>query len=318
MEGTVRGLDRIISFARNNSLYFILGIIIIALSILSPAFLTVGNLFDIILQSSINGIIALGVTFVISTGGIDLSVGAIWGLTGVACGLIMKAGVHWSLAILGCIILGAVCGLFSGALITKGRIQPFITTLAAMSIYRGLALIVTKGYTVYNFPKPFRYIGAGRLFGVVPIPVFVLLGVLIVSVFIFERTTFGRYLVSIGNNKEAARLCGIDVNKMITFAYVYAGILCAIGGGILATARLNAAEPIAGGSAETDAIAAVVIGGTSLAGGATKIRRTVIGALLLGMTNNGLTLLNVPTYYKMTVVGIIIILAMLGDSINKD
>lgn len=308
----------ITSFARHNILYLGLGVIIIALSILSPAFMTVGNIFDIILQSSINGIIALGVTFVITTGGIDLSVGAIWGLTGVACGLLLKTGMPWGLAILGCILAGALCGFFSGVLITKGRIQAFIATLATMSIYRGISLIITKGYTVYNFPKGFRYLGAGRLFGVIPIPVFILLAVLLISIFLFERTTFGRYLVAIGNNKEAARLCGIDINRMITLAYVYSGILCAIGGGIIATARLNAGEPIAGSGAETDAIAAVVIGGTSLAGGVTKIRRTVIGALLLGMTNNGLTLLNVPTYYKMAVVGIIIILAMLGDSINKD
>jgi ribose transport system permease protein len=311
-------IKAITSFARRNILYCGLVVIVILLSLLSPVFLTVGNIFDIILQSSINGIIALGVTFVITTGGIDLSVGAIWGLSGVVCGLLLKAGVPWGLATVGCVLAGALCGMFSGVLITKGRIQAFIATLATMSVYRGITLIITKGYTVYNFPKDFHYLGAGRLFGVIPIPVLMLALVLLISVFLFERTTFGRYLVSIGNNKEAARLCGIDINKMITLAYVYAGVLCAIGGGLIATARLNAAEPIAGSGAETDAIAAVVIGGTSLAGGVAKIRRTVLGALLLGMTNNGLTLLNVPTYYKMAVVGLIIILAMLGDSMNKD
>jgi len=300
-------------FIKRNVLYFGLGALVIVMSILSPAFLTIGNIFDILLQSSINGIIALGVTFVIASGGIDLSPGAVWGLTGVVCGLLLKAGLPWIVALLGCILAGAICGLFSGSLITKGKIQPFIATLATMSVFRGLALIITKGYTIYNFPKEFRYLGSGRLFGIIPIPVIILLVIFVVSVFLFERTTFGRYLVAIGNNKEAARLCGINVNKTILLAYIYVGIMCAIAGGVIAVARLNAAEPIAGSGAETDAIAAVVIGGTSLAGGVAKIRRTVIGALLLGIANNGLTLLNVPTYYKMAVVGIIIILAMLGD-----
>jgi ribose transport system permease protein len=305
-------------FLRKNILFEGLTVIVVALTFLSPVFLSVDNVFDIVLQSSISAIIALGMTFVITTGGIDLSVGAIWALTGVIAGMLLRAGISPIVAVPAGILSGAFCGLFTGLLITKGRIQPFIATLATMSVFRGITLIITRGYTVYGFPREFEYLGAGRLGGVIPIPVVILAAVFALSLYLFEQTTFGRYLVSIGNNREAARLCGINVDRVITWSYVYCGVLSAIGGGIIATARLNAAEPIAGSGSEVLAIAAVVIGGTSMAGGETKIKRTIVGALLLGTVSNGLTLLNVPTYYQMAVIGLIIILAMLGEAVSRD
>ena len=310
-----RGLGR---FLRKNILFEGLVVILVLLTFLSPVFLSVDNIFDIVLQSSINAIIALGMTFVITTGGIDLSVGAVWAFTGVITGMLLRTGITFVVAVPVGILAGAICGLISGLLITKGRIQPFIATLATMSVFRGITLIITRGYTVYTFPRAFQYLGAGRLGGVIPIPVIILAVVFVLSLYLFEQTTFGRYLVSIGNNREAARLCGIGVDRITTWSYVYCGILSAIGGGIIATARLNAAEPIAGSGSEVLAIAAVVIGGTSMAGGETKIKLTIVGALLLGTVNNGLTLLNVPTYYQMTVIGLIIILAMLGESLSRD
>ncbi len=307
-----------VEIIKTNAVIFVLILIIILLSILSPYFLTVGNLMDIAKQASINGVIAFGMTCVITTGGIDLSVGSTWALSGVAAALLMKAGIPWPLALAGCIIAGSLCGCFSGLLVTKGRLQPFIATLATMNVYRGLALIITGGYTVYGLPTDFRYIGGGVLFSVIPMPVIILALVFAVSWFIFRHQVFGRYLTAIGNNREAARLTGINVNRMIILAYLYSGFLAAIGGGIVATARLGAAEPTIGAGAELDAIAAVVLGGTSMAGGDSRILGTLIGAILLSAINNGLTLLNVPTYYKIAVIGLIIIAAMLIDSFSKE
>lgn len=301
-----------------NAVIFVLVLIIALLSVLSPYFLTVGNLMDIAKQASINGIIAFGMTYVITTGGIDLSVGSTWALSGVCAALLMKAGLPWPVAIAGCLLVGALCGAFSGLLVTRGRLQPFIATLATMNVFRGVALIITGGYTVYGLPADFRYIGGGVISRVIPMPVILLAVVFAVSWFIFRHQVFGRYLTAIGNNREAARLTGINVGKMIVLAYMYSGLLSAIGGGIVATARLGAAEPTIGAGAELDAIAAVVLGGTSMAGGDSRIMGTLIGAILLSAINNGLTLLNVPTYYKIAVIGLIIIAAMLIDSFSKE
>lgn len=301
-----------------NAVLLVLFIVVAALSVLSRHFLTIGNLMDVAKQASINGIIALGMTFVITTGGIDLSVGSTWALSGVCAALLMKAGIPWPLALVGAVAVGCLCGFVSGLLVTKGRLQPFIATLATMNVYRGIALILTGGYTVYGLPADFRYIGGGVLFSFVPMPVLIFLAIFVISWFIFRFQVYGRYLMAIGNNREAARLTGINVGKMIILAYVYSGLLSAIGGGIVATARLSAAEPTIGIGAELDAIAAVVLGGTSMAGGDSRIFGTLIGAILLSTINNGLTLMNVPTYYKIAVIGLIIIGAMLIDSFGKE
>ncbi|NLD58055.1 MAG: ABC transporter permease [Clostridiales bacterium] len=309
--------DDIKLLLKNNIVVMFLFLIIVVLSIASPYFLNLGNLMDVAKQASINGIIALGMTFVITTGGIDLSVGPVWALSGVVAALLMNEGFSWPLAGLFGILVGACCGLSTGLLVTKGKMQPFIATLATMNVYRGIALILTGGYTVYNLPATFRVIGGGMLFNIIPMPVIVFGIIFLISWFIFSKQIKGRHLTAIGNNKEAARLSGIGVEKTICWAYVYSAVMCAIGGGIVATARLGAAEPTIGSGAELDAIAAVVIGGTSMSGGESRISGTLVGAVLISAMNNGLTLLNVPTYYKIVVVGLILIAAMLLDSFGK-
>jgi len=307
----------LISLLKDNVVILVLLGIFLLLTITSPVFLTIGNLMDVAKQASINGIIAMGMTFVITTGGIDLSVGPVWALTGVVVALVMKLGVFWPLALIAGIIVGCLCGFLTGLLITRGKLQPFIASLATMNVYRGLALIITGGYTVYGLPKGFRFLGQGLFLKYVPIPVFLLIVVYIISWFIFRKQVFGRYLTAIGNNQEAARLSGINVKRIKSMAYIYSGLMCAIGGGIVATARISAAEPTIGTGSELNAIAAVVIGGTSMAGGESKIRGTLIGAILLSTINNGLTLLNVPTYYQISVIGLIIVVAMLVDAYSK-
>lgn len=287
----------------------------IVLAILSPVFLTPSNLLDVILQSSINAIIALGMTFVIATGGIDLSVGSVLAFSGIVIGILLKAGVPWWLCVFCGLGIGVLCGALTGFLIVRGRMQPFIATLGTMEIFRGLALITSKGYTMYGFPKVFTLIGAGKVF-LIPIPVIILLITFIIIRFLFHRCTFGRHIVAIGGNNEAARLCGINVGRSVMQAYMLCGLLTALAS-ILVTARLAAAEPIAGNGAELDAIAAVVMGGTSLSGGGGNIAGTLIGALIIGIVRNGLTLLNVPTYYQISTIGLIIIAAVLLDGVAK-
>ncbi|MDR1506041.1 MAG: ABC transporter permease [Treponema sp.] len=307
----------VLGVLKDNVVVLVLLGIFALLTIASPVFLTAGNLMDVAKQASINGIIAMGMTFVITTGGIDLSVGPVWALTGVVVALVIKAGVFFPIAFIAGILVGCLCGYITGLIITKGRLQPFIATLATMNVYRGIALIVTGGYTVYGLPENFRFLGQGFFLKYIPMPVFIFVVVYAISWFIFKKQVFGRYLTAIGNNQEAARLSGINVKRITSMAYVYSGLLCAIGGGIVATARISAAEPTIGAGSELDAIAAVVIGGTSMSGGESKIRGTLIGAILLSTINNGLILLNVPTYYKIAVVGLIIVVAMLMDAYGK-
>ncbi len=300
---------------RKGSLLFVIIIgVAVGLGILSPVFLTPGNLLDVALQSSINGLISLGMTFVIVSGGIDLSVGAVWALSGAIAAILLRDGFSLTVSILVGLLFGCGCGYVSGLLVAKGGLQPFIATLGMMSVFRGLTLIVTNGYTVYGLPTTFRYIGSGALWGV-PIPVFILLAMFFISLFLFTRCTFGRHLMAVGENKEAAWLCGIDVEGVTLKAYVYSG-LCASIAAVVATARLGAAEPIAGSGAELDAIAAVVLGGTPLTGGEGNVIGTLLGALLMGMVRNGLTLLNVPTFYQTVIIGLVIIFAVLSESLT--
>lgn len=304
-------------FVRNNAVIVLLVVIFVILSVMSEYFLQLGNIMDLLKQASINGIIAMGMAFVITTGGIDLSVGAVWAISGVIIAECMVAGVPWPIACVIGIAVGIACGFCTGLLVTKGGVQPFIATLATMNVFRGIALVMTKGYTVYNLPEDFRIIGGGMLFGIIPSPVIAFAIVFVVSWFIFTKQVTGRHLLAIGNNKEAARLSGINVEKLTMYAYIFSGIMCAIGGGIVATSRLGAAEPTIGNGGELDAIAAVVIGGTSMSGGETKIVGTLFGALLLSAINNGLTLLNVSTFWKTIAIGLILIVAMLMDSLSR-
>lgn len=291
-------------------------IIIVALSILSPFFLRPRNILNIIRQTSIHGIMAVGMTFVILTAGIDLSVGSILAFTGILSARFEHAGWPVFLIMVVVLFIGACLGLLNGVVITKGKVTPFVVTLGMMSIVRGLALIYSKGYPISGFGSSFRFIGAGYVFGI-PIPIIIFIITAIIAYIVLEQTRLGRYIYAIGGNEETVKLSGINADLYKTIAYVLSGLTAALGAVVL-TARLNAGEPIAGTGYELDVIASVVIGGTSLMGGRGSVWGTLIGALLIGTINNGMNLLGISSYYQLVVKGTIIIVAVLMDRLRED
>ena len=291
-------------------------IIIVALSILSPFFLRPRNILNIIRQTSIHGIMAVGMTFVILTAGIDLSVGSILAFTGILSARFEHAGWPVFLIMVVALFIGACLGLLNGVVITKGKVTPFVVTLGMMSIVRGLALIYSKGYPISGFGSSFRFIGAGYVFGI-PIPIIIFIITVIIAYIVLEQTRLGRYIYAIGGNEETVKLSGINADLYKTIAYVLSGLTAALGAVVL-TARLNAGEPIAGTGYELDVIASVVIGGTSLMGGRGSVWGTLIGALLIGTINNGMNLLGISSYYQLVVKGTIIIVAVLMDRLRED
>jgi len=253
---------------------------------------------------------------VILTGGIDLGVGSVVALTGVTLGAMLKANVPILFAFLIAVLVGALTGMINGLLVSKGRVPAFVATLGMMSAARGLSLIITGGQSIYVFPKSFlNFFGIGYLW-FIPMPVVIAAVVVIVAQYSLSQTRFGRYVYAIGGNAEAARLAGVKVTLMIVIAYMIAGITYAIGGTIL-TARLNSAQPIAGVGYELDAIAAAVIGGTSLSGGIGTIWGTVLGALIMGVLRNGLNLLNISSYIQQVLIGTVIVGAVLIDRMRN-
>ena len=287
----------------------------VALWILTPHFLTVANLLNIVQQTSINAIVAAGMTFVIISGGIDLSVGSIVALSGVTLGALLQDGHPVSLAIPAALAAGVGCGVVNGMLISFGRLPPFIVTLGMMSVARGAALVFTEGRPVSGFSEGFRWLATGSI-GFVPAPVLVMLMVYAVAHLVLTRTTFGRYVYAIGGNEEATRLSGVAVRFHKTAVYAVAGVMSAVAA-IVLTARLNSAQPIAGMMYELDAIAATVIGGTSLLGGEGSLGGTLIGALIMGVLRNGLNLLGVSSFLQQIVIGVVIVGAVLVDTILK-
>ena len=287
----------------------------IVLWIMTPYFLTVSNLLNVAQQTSINAIIAVGMTFVIITAGIDLSVGSLVAFSGVVLASVLQAGVPLPIAILVGLGVGLFCGMINGLLITHGRIPPFISTLGMMSVARGAALLYTKGRPVSGFSENFRYLATGEIFHI-PVPVIIMGVVYIIAHFVLNRTKLGRYAYAIGGNEEAAILSGINVKLYKTMVYALCGMLSGLAALIL-TARLNSAQPIAGNMYELDAIAATVIGGTSLMGGEGTVLGTLIGALIMGVLRNGLNLLGVSSFIQQIVIGSVIIIAVLLDMALK-
>jgi ribose transport system permease protein len=287
----------------------------IVLWILTPHFLTVSNLLNVAQQTSINAIIAVGLTFVIISGGIDLSVGSIVAFSGVVMASLLQRGLPLPLAIAGGLATGLGCGLVNGMLITLGRLPPFIATLGMMSVARGGALLYTDGRPISGFNETFRWLATGEVL-FVPVPVIVMGAVYLVAHFLLRRTPFGRYVFAIGGNEEAALLSGVKVRFHKTMVYGACGLLSALASAVL-TARLNSAQPIAGINYELDAIAATVIGGTSLLGGQGSVVGTLIGALIMGVLRNGLNLLGVSSFIQQLVIGAVIILAVLMDMAFK-
>lgn len=283
--------------------------------ILSPYFLTASNLINVVQQTAVNAIIAVGMTFVIISAGIDLSVGSIVAFSGVILASGLQAEWPLPIALLAGLAAGSLCGLVNGLLVTWGNLPPFIATLGMMSVARGGALVFTQGRPISGFESSFRFLATGEVFWV-PFPVVIMAGVYLASHLVLSRTRFGRYSYAIGGNEEAAKLSGVNVRFHKSLIYVFSGLTSGIAA-IVLTARLNSAQPIAGFMYELDAIAATVIGGTSLMGGEGNLGGTLIGALIMGVLRNGLNLLGVSSFVQQIVIGSVIIAAVLVDALLK-
>jgi len=312
------------SLARFQSLIALV-ILCVAIGLLTDKFFTVNNAWNVMRQISVNICISVGMTLIVLTAGIDLSVGSILALTGVITAGLYKNGIEvpssnlfigftlWG-ALWAGLTVGALLGSFNGWVITKFKVPPFVATLAMLTIARGLTMLYTKGFPVSGLGKSFSYAGTGWLLGI-PLPVWISGIVVFIAYILTTKTKFGRYIYAIGGNENAAKLSGIHINKVKVIVYTLAGLLAAVGG-IMVTSRLDSAQPNAGLSYELDAIAAVVIGGTSLSGGKGKIMGTVLGAIIIGVLNNGLVLLNVSPFWQQVVKGFVILLAVIIDKAN--
>lgn len=290
-------------------------IIIVTFSFLSPVFLTLPNLLNILQQSSINALIALGMTLVIISGGIDLSVGPTAAMSAVFGASLMVAGIPLPLTVVLTLGVGAACGLFSGTLIAWAGLQPFIVTLGGLSLFRAIALIFTGGNPVFGIPSSFRDMINSSLFGI-PTPIVIVAIIALILWTVMNKTPLGEYILAIGGNEEAARVAGVPVRQTKITVYVISGILASLASLIL-IGRLGAAEPTIGTLWELDAIAAAAIGGASLMGGKGSIFGTLIGVIILGALRNGLTLLNIQAFYQLLATGLIIIIAMLIDRATR-
>jgi ribose transport system permease protein len=292
---------------------------IIIFSQFSQYFFTTENLLNISLQASITAIIAAGMTFVILTAGIDLSVGSLVAFAGILATSVIKINLPVYLSLTLGIFAGLLFGVFSGYIagifVTKFKITPFIVTLALMTIWRGASFVYTEGRPVWELPESFSYLGGGRIVGV-PVPTIIMIIVFIVSHIALTKTRFGRYVYAVGGNLEAARLAGIKTNRIRISVYIISGVLSALAG-ILLASRINSGQPNAGLMYELDVIAAVVVGGTSLFGGRGTIIGTFIGTMLIAVLRNGLNLVNVGSYVQQVVVGVVILLAVLIDQFRK-
>jgi ribose transport system permease protein len=289
--------------------------IVVVFAFLSPNFLTERNLLNILQQSSINACVALGMTLVIITGGIDLSVGPTAAIAAVAAAVMMAAGAPIAVAIPVALLFGVVAGVFNGALVAYGGLQPFIVTLGTLSLYRATALIYTGGNPIFGIPPEFRALFNSSLFGV-PSPVVIVAVLALVVWVVLNKTPLGEYFLAVGGNEEASRIAGVPVAQTKIAAYGISGGLAATAGLIL-VGRLGAADPTLGNLWELDAIAAAAIGGASLMGGKGSVVGTLLGAIILGSLRNGLTLLNVQAFYQLLATGLIILAAMLIDRATR-
>jgi ribose transport system permease protein len=298
------------------SMLLILILIWIVLALLSPYFFTVTNLFEITLQSAVFAIIAAGETFVIFSGGIDLSVGSVFALSAVIGGIFFRASGSAFLAVLTSLATGMTAGIINGLFISRLKVPPFVATLGMMGIARGLALIAVNGIPIYGLSKQYMWIGQGRVAGVIPVPTIIVAVIFVLAYLVLHYTRFGRFSYAIGSNIESARLSGVNITGVTIGIYAVAGILSALAG-IIESARLGTVQPAGGDGYELLAIGAVVIGGTSLFGGEGNIIGTLIGALLVTTIRNGLNLLGVYAFWQYVVNGFIIILAVAVDQVRR-
>jgi ribose transport system permease protein len=310
-------------FGREAGVFIALIIMIIIFTFMDKAlkgpdasYLTVGNMIDIIKMATINGILAIGITFAIISGGIDLSIGCSFAIVIVTVGNLTVSGVASIPAIIMGAAIGAILGAINGLLVTKMRLQPFIATLGTMSVYRGFAYVVTGGWPVLNIPGSFRRALGARIIGDIPVSILVLITVAFAAHILLSRTKFGNYLYAVGGNEEAAKLSGVNVDLIKIIAYLVCGV-CAAFAGMIMLANLGTGEPAAGQGYELDAIAASAIGGTRMAGGRGSIAGTMLGALLLAALKIGLIIIGVSTFWQFIVTGIIIVIAAYFEIIQS-
>jgi ribose transport system permease protein len=288
----------------------------VLIAALEPKFLSTGNLAGVARQTAVIMIIAMGMTVVMVSGGIDLSVGSAMALAGVADAYAMTNGAPVWAGIAACVAVGAACGLANGAAVAALRIPPFIVTLGAMGVYRGVALLVTDGKAVVGLPPSFGYLAEGNLFGLVPVPLLLVVLVALATHFLLSSTRPGRYCYAIGSNVEAARYAGVRVSRYQIMFYVILGALTGLAGAI-ESARLVTGQPTAGEGYELRVIAAVVIGGGSLSGGQGTVTGTIIGALIMGVLANGANLLGIPSFTQQIIIGAVIVLAVTFDEFQR-
>jgi len=322
-----KGFDGFSLLARFAPLIFLL-LLMAVFAILEPRFVSSINLFNVMRQVSITGLLAIGMTFVILTAGIDLSVGSLLAFAGLVAAAVAKGGMQdrftigdaaigygWPLALLAAIGVGVAGGYLQGLAITKLRVPPFVVTLGGMSAFRGAALLFAAGGPISGFQPDFSWWGQGRIL-TVPVPVIIFLVAALAAHVVLRYTRYGRRVYAVGGNREAARLAGLNVTGILCSVYVIMGLFVGLGAFVLA-ARLNSAEAVAGTGYELTVIASVVIGGTSLFGGAGSIFGTVIGTILIGVLLNGLVLMNVSSYIQQIIIGVIIVLAVAFDTFAK-
>jgi len=302
-----------------------LALMVLAFSVFSDGFLSVDNFWTVMRQISVNTCLSVGMTLVILTGGIDLSVGSILALSGAVVAGLLKSGTELATldlyiaykapaAITIGILVGASLGLFNGVTITRFKVPPFVATLAMLTIARGLTKLYTGGEAITGLGDAFVGIGSGRLLGI-PNQVWIAAGIVIAATVLLKKTRLGRYIYAVGGNEEAAKLSGLNVKRVKLMVYTVAGALSAVGG-LIVTSRLNSATPIAGEGFELDSIAAVVIGGTSLSGGKGSVFGTVLGALIIGVLNSGLVIMGVDPFWQTVIKGFVILLAVVIDRLN--
>ena len=292
-------------------------LLVVVIGFISPEFRTVDNFLSLLRQSSINGLIAFGMTCVILTGGIDLSVGSVLALTTAICAGLIVNGVPVGLAMIIALVLGVVFGVISGILVTKGRLQPFIATLITMTVFRGMTMIFMDGRPISGLGNSFilKFLGKGTILGI-PVPVILFIAIFILFMFLLQKTTFGRRIYATGSNWKSAKLAGVNIDRTKIIAYAISGLMSAMAGLILLS-RLNSAQPTLGSGYELDAIAAAALGGVSMDGGRGKLWGTFVGVLIIAVLNNGLNILGVSSYYQDVVKGLVILIAVLSDRKRK-
>lgn len=311
--------------------FIFLAVLVLIFALLNPRFLLPLNLWNVLRQVSITGLIAIGMTFVILTAGIDLSVGSLLALAGLVCADIYKGGAAFTrltgmdvsslggnvaIAAVIAMIIGLIGGLIQGTAITRLGVPAFVVTLGGLSVFRGAALQFSNGGPISTFDEAYNFWGQGKVFGDIPVPVIIFLVFAVIAHIILRYTRYGRHVYAVGGNIEAARLSGLNVQRLILSVYVIVGFFAGLGGFVLSS-RLNSSEAVAGLGYELTVIASVVIGGTSLFGGRGSVLGTVVGSVLIGVLNNGLVLMNVSSYIQQIVIGVIIVLAVAFDQFIK-